>query len=68
MKMWVVNFAQEGSNITNHEYYSNENAANARVAYFEKRWFVAWTTETEILDEPRKGAPVGWSRWDGEDV
>lgn len=63
--MWVVNFAQEGSNNFHKEYYTNEKAARIRGKYLEDRFFRVWVYEEEILDEPREGAPKGFYMWDG---
>ncbi len=65
MTMWIVDFAQEGSNSFYKEYYTNEEAARAHGKYFENRFFRVWVYEEEILDKPREGAPKGWHMWDG---
>ena len=65
MTMWVMKFAEEGSNIFHYEYYTNKEAAEARKDYFKKRFFRAWTHEEEIMDKPREGAPKGFYMWDG---
>ena len=65
MTMWVVTFREDESNIMRHEYYSNEDAANTRREYLEKRGLIAWVTETPILNKPREGAPEGYYMWDG---
>ena len=68
MTMWIVNYREDGSNRTNHEYYSNEDAANVRVKYFKNRYFTAWAEEKAIMDKPLEGAPEGWTVWDGVKV
>lgn len=65
MKMWIVEFAEEGSYKRNYEYYTNEEAAKARGKYFENRFFRVWVYEEEIMDKPREGAPKGFYMWDG---
>jgi hypothetical protein len=66
MKMWVMNFREDGSVHTRHEYYSNEEAANIRADYLNHRGFIsAWVNEVEILDKPREGAPDGYAMWGG---
>lgn len=68
MTMWIVDFAQEGSNIFYKEYYTNKEAADARKKYFENRFFRVWVYEKAVLEEPRQGAPEGWAMWDGQAV
>lgn len=68
MTMWIVTFAEDGSNHFYKEYYTNREAAETRKKYFENRFFRAWVNEEAILDEPRKGAPKGWAMWDGVKV
>lgn len=68
MKMWIVQFSQRGSNSFYYEYYANEQAANLRAEYFESCGYDACAYEKELMDEPKKGAPDGWYRWQGETV
>lgn len=65
MTMWIVEFAEEGSNHFHREYYTNEEAAKTRGKYFENRFFRVWVYEEEIMDKPREGAPKGFYMWDG---
>ena len=69
MKMWVMSFREDGNTNIKNEYYSNEDAANARADYLNKCGFIsAWVRETIILDVPREGAPDGYFMWDGVPV
>ena len=68
MTMWIVKFADEGSNHFYAEYYTNEEAARTRGKYLKNREFRVWVHEEEILDKPREGAPKGWYMWDGKVV
>ena len=65
MKMWIVEFAEEGNYKRNYEYYTNEEAAKTSGKYFENRFFRVWVYEEEIMDKPREGAPKGFYMWDG---